>query len=676
MRTGATVRVGVDTGGTFTDFIVLERGKIRIHKVLSTPSNPARAILQGLSDLFGEKDRPFLDITHGSTVATNSLLTRKGAKTALVTTAGFEDIIEIGRQNRKELYDLAYHRSAPLVSRRLRIGLKERLDERGDILIPISEEDLRQIVDRLKKSGVESVAICFLHAYANPSHEEKASKAIRDAGFFVSASSSVLPEYREYERASTTCVNAYVSPLMIRYLHELDQKLGKGSLRIMQSNGGVISGETAAREAVRTILSGPAGGVVGGFEVATAAGFRNVITFDMGGTSTDVSLIDGTIGFTGETEVAGCPIRVPVIDIHTVGAGGGSIARCDPGGALEVGPESAGADPGPICYGKGTKVTVTDANLFLGRLDPDRFLGGRMRLQQRAVGKGIEKLAASINLSPVQAAEGVLRVADQHMARAIRLISVERGHDPREYVLVSFGGAGAMHACSLAQILDIPTVLVPKDPGILSARGMVVADVVRDYARTVLLPAEAAANSVLERYFRPLLDRAKKDLRAEGFPSFRAERFADMRYLGQSFEITVSLPKGGKFPAGLLSRFHAMHDARFGISNPQRPVEVVTLRVRAAGKVKKPPLARIASEKNVSSARTGTHPIIFRGKVYKGAIYERDLLRAGDRLRGPALVVEFSSTTVVPPGFICKADEWGNLVIDIVPRSSKDKARA
>ncbi|MDP7386831.1 MAG: hydantoinase/oxoprolinase family protein, partial [Nitrospinota bacterium] len=382
-------------------------------------------------------------------------------------------------------------------------------------------------------------------------------------------------------------------------------------------NGGVISGETAAREAVRTILSGPAGGVVGGFEVASAAGFRNAITFDMGGTSTDVSLIDETIGFTGETEVAGCPIRVPVIDIHTVGAGGGSIARCDPGGALEVGPESAGADPGPICYGRGTEVTVTDANLFLGRLDPDRFLGGRMRLKIKSVKKGIEKLAASLNLSPIQTAEGVLRVADQHMARAIRLISVERGHDPREYVLVSFGGAGAMHACSLARILDIPTVLIPRDPGILSARGMVVADVVRDYAQTVLQPAEAVNGKKLENYFRPLLDRATKDLRKEGFSSIRVERFADMRYFGQSFEIMVSIPKGGNPSGKLLSRFHEMHDSRFGVSNPQRPVEVVTLRVRAVGKVKKPPPSKIAGGKTKTEAIMGTHPIIFGGKVYK-----------------------------------------------------------
>ncbi|MEE9275390.1 MAG: hydantoinase/oxoprolinase family protein, partial [bacterium] len=459
-RPAAPVRVGVDTGGTFTDFILVERGRVRVHKVLSTPDNPARAILRGLADLFGEngeRGAPALDLTHGSTVATNALLTRRGAKTALVTTAGFEDVIEIGRQNRKELYDLAYRRPPALVPRRLRFGVRERLDERGEVIEPLDEEDLASLAERLRAAGAESVAICFLHSYANPAHEKRVERALRGAGFFVSASSRVLPEYREYERMSTTCVNAYVGPLMIRYLGDLERKLGAGVLRVMQSIGGTISGGMASREAVRTILSGPAGGVVGAFEVSRRAGFDRVITLDMGGTSTDVSLLQGEIGFTSETEVAGCPIRVPVIDIHTVGAGGGSIARRDPGGALEVGPESAGADPGPMCYGKGREVTVTDANLYLGRLDPARFLGGRMRLHPEAVESGIAKLAASLGLEPVQAAEGVLRVADQHMARAIRLITLERGHDPREFALASFGGAGAMHACSLARILNIPT---------------------------------------------------------------------------------------------------------------------------------------------------------------------------------------------------------------------------
>ncbi|MEK6711388.1 MAG: hydantoinase/oxoprolinase family protein, partial [Nitrospinota bacterium] len=393
-----------------------------------------------------------------------------------------------------------YKRPLPLVPRALRYGVRERLDERGEVLIPLSAEDLAPLIRRLKARGVESVAVCFLHAYANPAHERRAAEALRKAGLPVSASSQVLPEYREYERASTACVNAYVSPLMGRYLGGLGRKAGVARLRVMQSNGGVISGRRAGEEAVRTILSGPAGGVVGAFEAARGAGFPDAVTFDMGGTSTDVSLLQGRIGFTAETEVAGCPIRVPVIDIHTVGAGGGSIARRDPGGALAVGPESAGADPGPICYGKGGEVTVTDANLFLGRLDPARFLGGRMKLDEEGAAAGVDRLARELGLGPLQAAEGVLRVVNQHMARAIRLISVERGHDPRRFALVAFGGAGGMHACALAGILGVPAVIVPQDPGILSARGMLAADVAKDYGRTVLLPASRAFAGALERF--------------------------------------------------------------------------------------------------------------------------------------------------------------------------------
>ena len=655
------LRIGVDTGGTFTDFILVEGGRVRVHKALSTPEDPARAILRGLKELLGDRSASKVDLTHGSTVATNSLLTRRGARTALVTTAGFEDAIEIGRQNRKELYDLAYKRPLALVPRGLRFGVDERLDERGEVLTALDVKALGPIARRLKARGAESVAVCFLHSYANPDHERRAAEVLRKAGFLVSASSRVLPEYREYERASTTCVNAYVSPLMSRYLAGLTRKAGLARLRVMQSNGGIISGRTAGEEAVRTILSGPAGGVVGAFEAARGAGFPDAVTFDMGGTSTDVSLLRGRIGFTAETEVAGCPIRVPVIDIHTVGAGGGSIARRDPGGALAVGPESAGADPGPICYGKGREVTVTDANLFLGRLDPARFLGGRMKLDEKGAARGIARLAKELGLSPLAAAEGVLRVANQHMARAIRLISVERGHDPRRFALVAFGGAGGMHACALAHILGIPAVVVPKDPGILSARGMLTADVVKDYGRTVLLPASSARAEALEKLFRPLVERARRELKAEGFPRPAIERMVDMRYQGQSYEITV--PLGGR---DLRARFDALHQARFGTSNPARAAEAVTLRVRAAGKVQRPPAARAAGGgKDGARARTGHAPMIFEGKKLRGARYERDLLRAGDRFRGPALISEFSATTVLPPGWSCRVDKRGNLICEV-----------
>ncbi|MFQ5894898.1 MAG: hydantoinase/oxoprolinase family protein, partial [Nitrospinota bacterium] len=464
-------RLGVDTGGTFTDFILIEGdrrggrgGRARVLKVLSTPENPARAILEGVAQLLGEMPEAgtpgarapwgplagILEITHGSTVATNALLTRTGARTGLLTTAGLEDVVEIGRQNRSRLYDLYYRRPPPLVPRPLRLGVPERVGPEGEVERPLDQGALERALARLGRAGVGSVAISFLHSYANPDHERRAAEAARRAGFAVSPSSRILPEYREYERTSTTCVNAYVSPLMGRYLSELDRRLPGGRLRVMQSNGGVLSARAAGQEAVRTILSGPAGGVVGGFAAARAAGFTQAITFDMGGTSTDVSLCRGDVGFTAEAEVAGCPIRVPVIDIHTVGAGGGSLAWRDAGGALRVGPQSAGADPGPICYGRarsgrvdlGQEVTVTDAHLFLGRLDAARFLGGGLRLDLRGVEEGLARLGRALGLEPREAAEGVLRVADASMERAIRLISVERGHDPREFVLVAFGGAG------------------------------------------------------------------------------------------------------------------------------------------------------------------------------------------------------------------------------------------
>ncbi len=664
-RKTKTLRIGVDTGGTFTDFISFDGTGVRVHKVPSTPDAPERAILQGLDEIL-EGHGVDIDITHGSTVATNALLTRSGAKTALVTTAGFEDLIEIGRQNRKELYNLAYRKPPALVPRDLRIGVAERLDEKGGELLRVKVSDLKALNRKLRKAGVESVAICLLHSYANSSHEEKVAEAVRRSGVHVSMSSQVLPEFREYERMSTTCVNAYVSPMMNRYLKDLKLRLDSGRLRIMQSNGGVISSAMAGEEAVRTILSGPAGGVVGAHEVARSAGFENAIAFDMGGTSTDVSLLHGGIGFTAETEVAGCPIRVPLIDIHTVGAGGGSIARVDPGGALAVGPQSAGADPGPICYGKGDQVTVTDANLFLGRLDPEQFLGGRMALDMEPVKVGIERLAKSLRLSALQAAEGVIRVANQHMARAIRLIGVERGHDPRQFALIAFGGAGAMHACSLAEILGIPHVIVPNDPGILSARGMLTADVVKDYARTVLLPLDGLSKRTLASHFSPLLKKGRGDLKFEGFAKPAFSLFIDMRYLGQSYELTLPYlsETGVDLRKSLRAAFDALHDQRFGTSSPESPIEIVTLRVRGIGEVDRPPARRLPkARKDVSHALKGSRNMVFAGKRIKGSVYARNRFSRGNRFKGPALVCEFSATTVVPPGWECRVDERGNLVL-------------
>ena len=663
---GAALRVGVDTGGTFTDFISFDGEEARIHKVPSTPDAPARAILRGLEEVLeGRGLAP--DVTHGSTVATNALLTRRGARTALVTTAGFEDVIEIGRQNRGELYNLAYRRPPALVPRSLRMGVEERLDEKGREIVPLSRSSLRALAEKLKRAKVESVAVCLLHSYANPSHERMVADAARRGGVHVSMSSRVLPEFREYERMSAACVNAYVSPMMSRYLKDLEARLDSGRLRIMQSNGGVISSATAGEEAIRTILSGPAGGVVGAREAARTAGFENAIAFDMGGTSTDVSLLQGGVGFTSEAEVAGCPIRIPLIDIHTVGAGGGSIARVDPGGALAVGPQSAGADPGPMCYGRGSRFTVTDANLLLGRLDPERFLGGGMRLDEKAARAGAARLARSLRLDVRRAAEGVVRVANQRMARAVRLISVERGRDPRKFALVSFGGAGAMHACALAELLGIPRVVVPDAPGILSARGMLTADVAKDYARTALLPLEEAGGRALERAFAPLRRQGRRDLRLEGFPNPAFSLSMDMRYLGQSYELTLPYRPGAGADVRRRMReaFDEAHEERFGVSNPGGGVEIVTLRARAVGEVERPPARRLAGARgSASRALAGRRRMVFGGREVEGAVYEREALPRGSRFRGPALACEFSATTVVPPGWECRVDDWGNLVLN------------
>ncbi len=675
------LRIGVDTGGTFTDFILLEGREVRVHKVLSTPENPAKAILKGLGELFGEAGGSrALELIHGSTVATNALLTRQGARTALITTEGFEDVLEIGRQNRPFLYRLDVDRPEPLVPAELRLGLRERLTYDGGVLVPLDEASLEGIIEKLKGAGVSSVALCLLHSYANPEHERRVEERVREAGFPVSASYRILPEYREYDRTSTTVVNAYVSPLMGRYISQLSGELEGASLRIMQSNGGSISAWAASEESVRTILSGPAGGVVGAFLTARGAGLQNVITFDMGGTSTDVSLCQGGLNYTSEAVVGGCPIRVPVIDIQTVGAGGGSLASVDVGGALRVGPESAGADPGPICYGRGEAITVTDANLFLGRLDEEAFLGGRLRLERAPVERAFRELARRLGTSPLSAAEGVIQVANANMERAIRIVSLERGHDPREFTLVSFGGAGGLHACSLAEALHIPAVLVPKDPGILSALGMVMADVVKDYSRTLLLYAGEARARELSRAFRDMLERAREELEAEGFSprAMRMRRSIDMRYAGQSYEINVPLEKQefhpemrGKsgfireeFMGEVMARFHKLHERAYGHHDSGRRVQLVTLRVRARGITKKPGLPRLEEgRRDPSGARVAEKEMVFRGRRVRGRLYRRELLRAGNVLLGPALISEFSATTLLPPGFRCRVDSRGNLIL-------------
>ncbi|MEJ2758804.1 MAG: hydantoinase/oxoprolinase family protein, partial [Anaerolineales bacterium] len=475
------MRIGVDIGGTFTDFVVYDPDSkdIRSFKLLSTPHNPPEAMLAGLAQIAADGKR---QIIHGSTIATNALLEGKGAPTALVTTKGFRDVLQIGRQNRPSLYDWTAAPPPPLAPRRWRFEVDERVSHLGEVLTPLDASALSALAETLKATGVESVAVSLLFSFLHPAHEEAIQTALEDAGLFVSISSQVLPTFREYERTSTTVTNAYVSPVMDKYLAELEASLGDDDLQVMQSNGGSIRPDEARKHAVRCILSGPAGGAVGAQAIARQTGFDKLLTFDMGGTSTDVALIDGDIHVTTEADVGGYPIGIPIINIHTVGSGGGSIAHIDAGGALRVGPESAGANPGPACYGRGSLPTVTDANLVLGRLRPDYFLGGKMSLDKDAAFRAVGELGDRLRLDAAQTALGIVQVANAHMERALRVISVERGKDPRQFALLSFGGAGGLHAADLARSLGIPQVLIPPQAATFSAFGMIMADVIKDYS--------------------------------------------------------------------------------------------------------------------------------------------------------------------------------------------------
>jgi N-methylhydantoinase A len=667
--------LGIDVGGTFTDFVLLDdAGRVRIHKLLTSARDQSVAILQGIADL---EAGPDTTVVHGATVATNALLEQSGARTALITTEGFRDVLEIGRQTRPDLYALHPTRPEPLVPSPWRFELPERVDREGRVLVPLDLDAADTVIQQLLAEQIESVAVCFLFSFLNPAHEQAVRQrilALAGKGLpHVSLSCEVLPEYREYERTSTTVVNAYVAPLMSHYLSNLEKGLGGRRLRIMQSNGGFISAAAARSQAARTALSGPAGGVVGAFEVAQLAGFEEVITFDMGGTSTDVSLCPGRIQETTEGSIAGLPFRLPIIDIHTVGAGGGSIAQLDAGGALRVGPESAGADPGPVCYGRDNahEITVTDANLVLGRLDAEHFLGGRMVLDQGRAQARMQDLARRLSLPLEAAAWGVIRVANSNMERAIRTISIERGHDPRRFTLVAFGGAGPLHACELAAALRIPRVLIPPHPGVLSALGMVLADIVKDYSQTVMLPALEASAETLERLFAPLYDRARADLQSEGLTGddVALNPALDMRYVGQSFELTLPLTSHG--PA-VSEGFHAAHRQRFSYASEGEPVEIVNLRLKAVGRTAKPRFTRQESSGlDPRAANVGYKQAFFldegaphAARRIPTALYDRERLSAGNVVVGPAVIFQLDATTIISPGWAATVDGWGNLVVE------------
>ena len=572
------IQVGVDTGGTFTDFLIWDGERYFARKSRSTPDDPARAIIAELADIAAD------EIVHGSTVATNALLERNGARTAFVTTEGFEDILEIGRQNRPELYNFFAAARPRLIPRDLIFGAPERILHDGSVERELTADAAEALARRIRDSGAESVAVCLLHSYVNPAHERLLGEKLER--LFVSLSQKILPEYREFERASTTVVNAYVSPLMDRYLRRLDQQLAASRLRVFQSNGGSISTRAAGRNAVHTVLSGPAGGVLGAAAVARSAGFKKIISFDMGGTSTDVSLYDNGFTYTTESKIGDFPIRVPMLDIHSVGAGGGSITYLDSAGALRVGPRSAGARPGPVCYGEGDEITVTDANLMLGRLDPEQFLGGRMPLDIERTRRHMTSFAEAVGTSPDSLAEAIIQVANSNMERAIRAISVERGYDPRDFALLSFGGAGPQHACELATRLEMKTVIVPQHAGVLSALGMLAADCVRDFSQSTL-------GRDVNEVFTELEARAAREFSAEGLPQVHFERQIDLRYEGQSFEITV--------PAADRDRFHDAHRKRYGYDHPGLTVEAVTARIRAVAPLDKIDLASPTQAETFSS---------------------------------------------------------------------------
>ena len=650
------IRLGIDIGGTFTDLLRLDERGIKVHKVRSTPDDPSQAIFSGIAELITPAESA--EIIHGSTVATNALLERKGARVALVTTKGFEDVLKIGRQTRAQLYNFMVQSRRPLISEGLTFGVVERMNADGSTLEPLLESEIKALIDTLHTKTIDSVAVCLLHSYANPIHEERLSSALEDAGFIVSTSHKVLPEYREFERWSTTVVNAYVTPLMARYLTSLEDGLNKNSLSIMQSNGGSISAARAKTAAVQTILSGPAAGVVGAHAIGNASGYSKLITFDMGGTSTDVSLINEKIGTTMESTVGDFPVRLPVLDIHTVGAGGGSIAYIDSGGSLRVGPRSAGADPGPACYGKGAELTVTDANLLLGRLDPEYFLGGRMALNLDRPREVAKQLAKQLGLSVIALAEGIVRIANTNMENAIRVVSVQRGHDPRDFALLAFGGAGGLHACDIADLLDIKTVLIPEHSGVLSALGMLLADVTKDYSLTILRPTAQITEDELQLQFKPLVDQAITDIQSEGFAKddIVIERDLDMRYKGQAYEITVP------FKSGYEAEFNRQHQQLYGYSDPLRATEIVHLRVKSVGRTRKPTLPTPAVNPRELPTPSSMRATRFARKPIPTPVYRRELLAAGMQGQGPALIVSGQSTTIIPPHFDLAIDGVGTLI--------------
>jgi N-methylhydantoinase A len=675
----SNARVGVDVGGTFTDVAVVDADGLSVLKVPSTPAAPDRGVLDGIeaAETSADLAPPAVDFFgHGTTVATNALLEREWAETALVTTEGFRDALEIGRQTRPDLYDLHAERPPPIVERDRRFEVPERLDHRGEVVDPFDEDAARSVARAVADADVESVAVAFLFAFEDDAHERRMESILREEGVDceTSLSSEVLPEIREYERTLATTINAALEPVMNRYLGRLEEGVAAAgvpaAVRVMQSNGGMADAGTVRERPVNTLLSGPAAGVRGAAHVAGEAGFDDVLTMDMGGTSCDVSLIrDGDPVVTTEGGVGDYPVTVPMVDVHTIGAGGGSIAWVDEGGSLRVGPRSAGADPGPICYGRGgTEPTVTDAHLLLGRIDPGAFFDGSA--DEAAVRAAVaERIADPLGMDVDEAAQGVVDVANANMERALRVVSVERGHDPRAFSLVAYGGAGPLHAADLAAELDVPRVVVPRSAGVLSALGLLIGDVVYEEGVSAVRPLSAVDPAALTDRFETMERAGRERLDAEGFPPDRRrfERAVDLRYRGQSFDLRIPAPDGRLDRAALgavADRFHEHHERRYGHASPEEPVELVTVRLRSRGVVDPPPLSVDGDDGSGAATPRTTRPATFDGRRRETPVYDRERLGPSAALDGPAVIEGAESTAVVPPGADATVDDLGNVVIE------------
>jgi N-methylhydantoinase A len=680
------IRLSADVGGTFTDVAAFDEktGALRLGKTLTTPERLVTGIENGVGKAGSRFDAAGLFL-HGTTVAINTILERKGARCALLTTQGFRDIYEIGRVNRPESYNLFFEKHAPLIDRDMRFEIMERMDAQGAVLIPLDEEQVLKFAREAVDAGVQAVAILFLHSYRNPAHEIRAKEIVQKEfpQLFVTASHELSQEYREYERTSTAAANAYIGPRVQTYLAEMQTHLGDagfgGNFLIVQSTGGLFDVDDARRSCIRMLESGPAAGVAGTKVLCDSIGLANAIAFDMGGTTAKAGVIyEGTVLMTGSALIGGyatgLPVQMPMIDIQEVGTGGGSIARVEVGNALRVGPESAGAAPGPVCYGLGgTEPTITDANLILGRLGADRFLGGEMPLDLPAAKKALtEKVAVPLGIDPIEAAEGILRIATTKMAHVVRWVTTERGLDAADFALVAYGGAGPLHAAAVARELSIGTVIIPRAPGHFSACGMLVADLRRDFVNTWFKPLAEASFADIEAIFAEMERQGRETVgRGQSLSGVEVRRSADMRYVGQEHAVTVELPIGlfkNEDRAGIKALFDAVHHTRYGFSVANEKAEIVSLRSAVVGQLAKPPFEHIAkgnAEPDAAAFR-GRRPVYFASTGFVDTpTYDRLALKAGNRIAGPALIEEHASTTVMHPGDNVEVDAFGDLVITV-----------